>query len=191
MTYQLRDLNGKVVIITGATAGIGAAAARALVEKGCKVVLNARSEERLKGMVAELGANAISGFTTTSNVATSLDGYANVDAARALSRKTNGKIGVGIRAFIGAEYFILPKISIGGEFGWGIGYQLNTKDKSTWDAEGTSTAAGSTQIGKEIKVKDSVNGGSNFILDTDRNASNSNTYNLMGGSGTIRLTFHF
>ena len=29
MTYQLRDLNGKVVIITGATAGIGAAAAKA------------------------------------------------------------------------------------------------------------------------------------------------------------------
>ena len=59
MTYQLRDLTGKVVIITGATAGIGAAAARALVEKGCKVVLNARSEERLKGMVAELGASAV------------------------------------------------------------------------------------------------------------------------------------
>ena len=59
MTYQLRDLKGKVVIITGATAGIGAAAAKALVEKGCKVVLNARNEERLKGMVAELGANAI------------------------------------------------------------------------------------------------------------------------------------
>ena len=59
MTYQLRALNGKVVIITGATAGIGAAAAKALVEKGCKVVLNARNEERLKGMVAELGANAI------------------------------------------------------------------------------------------------------------------------------------
>ena len=59
MTYQLRDLKGKVVIITGATSGIGAAAAKALVEKGCKVVLNARNEERLKGMVAELGANAI------------------------------------------------------------------------------------------------------------------------------------
>jgi len=59
MGYQLRDLNGKVVIITGATAGIGAAAARALVEKGCKVVLNARNEERLKEIVAELGQNAI------------------------------------------------------------------------------------------------------------------------------------
>jgi len=59
MTYQLRDLKGKVVIITGATAGIGAAAAKALVEMGCKVVLNARNEERLKGMVAELGASAV------------------------------------------------------------------------------------------------------------------------------------
>ena len=59
MTYQLRDLTGKVVIITGATAGIGAAAARALVEKGCKVVLSARNEERLKQMVGELGSSAI------------------------------------------------------------------------------------------------------------------------------------
>ena len=59
MTYELRDLNGKVVIITGATSGIGAAAARALVEKGCKVVLNARNETRLKEMVAELGESAI------------------------------------------------------------------------------------------------------------------------------------
>jgi 3-oxoacyl-[acyl-carrier protein] reductase len=59
MTYQLRDLTGKVVVITGATAGIGAAAVKQLVEQGCKVVLNARSEERLGKMVAELGANAI------------------------------------------------------------------------------------------------------------------------------------
>ena len=59
MTYQLRDLTGKVVVITGATAGIGAAAAKELVEQGCKVVLNARSQERLGKMVASLGDNAI------------------------------------------------------------------------------------------------------------------------------------
>jgi len=56
MTYQLRDLKGSVVVITGATSGIGAAAARQLVELGCKVVLNARNEDRLKAMVTELGA---------------------------------------------------------------------------------------------------------------------------------------
>jgi len=59
MTYQLQDLAGKVVVITGATAGIGAATARQLVEQGCKVVLNARSDQRLQQMVTDLGANAI------------------------------------------------------------------------------------------------------------------------------------
>lgn len=127
----------------------------------------------------------------SSNVATSITGYSQVDAARATKRKTNGKIGVGVRAFIGAEYFIAPKISIGGEFGWGVGYQLNTKDKATWDAEGTGTAAGSTQTAGTIKSKDQVNGGGQFIIDTDRNALNAATYNLMGGTGTIRLNFHF
>jgi len=59
MTYQLQDLAGKVVVITGATAGIGAATARQLVEQGCKVVLNARSDQRLQQMVTDLGPNAI------------------------------------------------------------------------------------------------------------------------------------
>jgi len=48
MTYQLRDLKDQVVVITGATAGMGAATAKELVEQGAKVVLNARNEARLK-----------------------------------------------------------------------------------------------------------------------------------------------
>lgn len=128
------------------------------------------------------------GYST--NVATSLTGYSNVDAARVLKRKTNGSIGIGVRAFIGVEYFIVPKISIGGEFGWGVGYQVNTKDKATWDAEGRNTTTG-VQSGAEIKTKDAVSNGSSFIIDTDRNAVNAANYNLMGGSGTIRLNFHF
>jgi NADP-dependent 3-hydroxy acid dehydrogenase YdfG len=60
MTYELRNLAGSVVIITGATAGMGAATARELVELGAKVVLNARNEERLEEIVGELGAeNAV------------------------------------------------------------------------------------------------------------------------------------
>ncbi len=125
------------------------------------------------------------------NVVAAAPGFANVDGARALKRKTNGRIGVGVRAFVGVEYFVAPKVSIGGEFGWGVGYQLNTKNKATWDAEGTGTAAGSTQETKKIKTKDATNGGGQFIIDTDRNAINSATYNLIGGSGTLRLNFYF
>ncbi len=52
-----RDLTGTVVVITGATAGIGRATARQLVAKGAKVALGGRRQERLDELVAELGAD--------------------------------------------------------------------------------------------------------------------------------------
>ncbi|MDJ0952121.1 MAG: SDR family oxidoreductase [Acidimicrobiia bacterium] len=55
----MRDLTGQVVAITGASAGIGAASARALVDRGAKVALGARRLGRLEGMVAEMEGSAI------------------------------------------------------------------------------------------------------------------------------------
>jgi len=45
----------RVFLITGASTGIGAATARAAVEHGYRAVLNARSEDRLRALVDELG----------------------------------------------------------------------------------------------------------------------------------------
>jgi NADP-dependent 3-hydroxy acid dehydrogenase YdfG len=57
---ESRDLSGTVVVVTGASSGIGRATARLLVEAGAKVALGARRKERLDELVAELGAdNAI------------------------------------------------------------------------------------------------------------------------------------
>ena len=47
-------LAGQVVIITGASSGIGAAVARALAPLGCKLTLAARSTERLEALADEL-----------------------------------------------------------------------------------------------------------------------------------------
>lgn len=58
MSYELQNLKNKVIVITGATAGMGAATARQLVEQGCKVVLNARNEVRLKALCDELGSSS-------------------------------------------------------------------------------------------------------------------------------------
>ena len=53
------QLAGKVVIITGASSGIGAAAARALARLGCKLTLAARSVDKLRALAEELGESAI------------------------------------------------------------------------------------------------------------------------------------
>ena len=47
----------KVVVITGASSGIGEAAARLLAKQGNKVVLGARREEKLKKIVSEINAD--------------------------------------------------------------------------------------------------------------------------------------
>lgn len=54
----MKDLSGKVVAITGATSGIGAAAARALAVEGASVVLAGRRGERLDRLVADIGDQA-------------------------------------------------------------------------------------------------------------------------------------
>jgi len=52
----MRDLTGNVIAITGASSGIGAASAQALVAEGASVVIGARRGSRLTEMAAELGS---------------------------------------------------------------------------------------------------------------------------------------
>lgn len=54
----MKSIENKVVIITGASSGIGAETARVLAKNGAKVVLSARREERLKKLAEEIGENA-------------------------------------------------------------------------------------------------------------------------------------
>ena len=52
----MQNVENKVVIITGASSGIGEETAKTLAKNGAKVVLSARREDRLQKLVSEIGS---------------------------------------------------------------------------------------------------------------------------------------
>jgi ribitol 2-dehydrogenase len=54
-----QHLSGKVVLVTGASSGIGRATALALGEQGARLALVGRSEERLKAVAAKTGGDML------------------------------------------------------------------------------------------------------------------------------------
>jgi NADP-dependent 3-hydroxy acid dehydrogenase YdfG len=78
--------NEPVLVITGASTGIGAATARRAVEFGYRVVLAARSEDKLTALAEDLGESAISVRCDVTSwadqqelVATALDRFGRID----------------------------------------------------------------------------------------------------------------
>lgn len=62
------ELKGKVALITGASSGIGEGVAKKLAEKGVKVALAARSEEKLNQLVQQLLDNGWDAFAVKMDV---------------------------------------------------------------------------------------------------------------------------
>jgi hypothetical protein len=91
--------------------------------------------------------------------------------------KTGGReFTIGLRGFIGAEYFIIPKLSIGGEFGWGLA--RTTQAKGIQNTE--------TLVTNNIFKQTTNTGGNTFFgLDTDKQ----NTLGL--GNIGLKMTLHF
>lgn len=83
----MKNVENKVIIITGASYGIGEETARTLAQNGAKVVLSARREERLKKLADEIGENAVYLASDVSNaedmgalVKLAKDSFGKVDA---------------------------------------------------------------------------------------------------------------
>ena len=51
----MAELDGRVVAIAGAAGGLGPEVARVLADRGASLALGERSQERLDGVVADLG----------------------------------------------------------------------------------------------------------------------------------------
>lgn len=95
--------------------------------------------------------------TTTTNFVT---GACSPQVERLLSIKGGSNYGLGIRPFVGIEYFFTSKISFGSEFGWNILYAKTTETESVFETYDTSS---------ELSVsKKKINPSSNvWTIDTD------------------------
>lgn len=104
---------------------------------------------------------------------------------RVTEMKSGLLISLGARAFIGAEYFVLPKLSVGGEFGWGFGYTLAGRSKLVVESVGQANIPNVTS---KVEAKTTTIDGSRtsqFWLDND-NA------NMIGGaSASLRVLLYF
>src|SRR4051812_38737605 len=86
----MSGVDGKVVAITGASGGIGEATALHLAGAGAKVVLGARSSDRLDALAARIRS---AGGTATW-VRTDVRRRADVAALVALARREHGRLDV-------------------------------------------------------------------------------------------------
>jgi hypothetical protein len=102
--------------------------------------------------------------------------------ARITQQKGGGTFSIGLRGFIGAEYFILPKMSIAGEFGWGLALNKTGAMKTTYETTGMSSGATAQSTGS-IEVETTKSG--NWSLDTD------NKNSVFGPAASLRLNLHF
>ncbi|MCK0544598.1 SDR family oxidoreductase [Pseudomonas syringae pv. aptata] len=78
----MSNIQGKVVLITGASSGIGEAAARLIAAKGAHVVLGARRIERLEMLAADIEAQGGSARFRALDVTDALDMQAFADFAK-------------------------------------------------------------------------------------------------------------
>jgi hypothetical protein len=83
---------------------------------------------------------------------------------------------LGLRGFVGVEWFLAPKVSVAAEYGWGLA--MSSTGDAERDTEEYAVSTGATDV-SIIQRKHTTGGGSKFGIDTDNNG------------GVISIFFHF
>ena len=85
-------LTNQVIIVTGASSGIGEATARRLVRAGAKVVISARRPDRLETLARELDPSGASVLPVAGDITSATDRQKLVDIALAKFGRIDGLV---------------------------------------------------------------------------------------------------
>lgn len=135
-----------------------------------------RGSTRLQGVFGAEGIVMLGSGSTKYTYGNSIKASAmgGQGVSRPTLEKEGGTFGLAIRGFVGAEYFIAPKISISAEYGWGIGF--NSTGEARTSTETYDFADDSTDNGTTYGTSSS-----SFSLANDMGLA----------SGTLGLILHF
>ena len=174
-----------VIVTTADSAGVAMDVSTSTMNIGLSAGMEKRKGAgRLQGFYgADAGINFGGGGTVTNTYAMALTDARNLNnpagvGARVAETVVGSTFTFAARAFAGVEYFVMPKISLAGEFGWGLAFSTTGDGSVSIDA-----LSGAPAVVKNTKV--TSKGPSAFGLDTD------NANNVFGPAGTLRILFHF
>lgn len=149
-----------------------------------------RGHNRLQGfvggeLIVGLGSNkTVNTWGVEINQDAIINGYTNGDGSsispRILYQKSGTSLTAGLRGFLGIEYFVLPKISIGAEFGLGIGMISTPRGEAEieyWDA---------ADARRETDVQQGPNKVFRFGIGIDDGISST-----LAPSSALTMYFHF
>jgi len=177
--YEMRRGYRRLQGFYGAELGVGGTSARQTVEYG-----NAFSD-----LYPVQYTNNFNAFTT----ATQNPGSTRI--TRNLDARNRGGLRFGLRGFIGIEYFVFSKISVGAEYGWG--YSITTRRGQTSTQEVYQVGQSGPSVFVEEVDTDNSENLKGFSVDNNNGSifSMNNTLGgntaLSGGAGAISIIFHF
>lgn len=142
---------------------------------GAEVGLGFRGEtdtyDYANGMYIDSAAPANNGATSTTWA-----GLGNSKTSRTTKKSSGSQFQGMVGGFLGVEYFVAPKLSIGGEFGLGLRFSSTGKSKTETESVKLNTTSGSYYI--DNKEVEGAGGPNSFEFTTNY-------------SGALTVAFHF
>jgi hypothetical protein len=144
-----------------------------------------RGKHRIRGIYGAEMYISLTGGKTTNSYANAIDSANTTPSTgipgqgsfpRTTEEKSGSGFGIGARAFVGAEYFFAPKISISGEFGWGLMFSSVGEGETSSEAWDPTLNNG---LGGVASYNSKTGKQSSFGFDTDNSG------------GALIISFYF